>query len=102
LGGAAGAAFACDAAAGLAFAGVDDRLMSLQLIELGLTDAAMFTAVGEVVQPSEVLHKKAILVERGSFRPATNLTLDLLQRAMELFSSDLRCGSAARPSSWPR
>jgi len=73
---------------GPAFARVDNRLMSLQLVELGLTDAAMFTAPGEVVQPSEVLHKKAILVERGSFRPATNLTLDLLQRAMELFSSD--------------
>src|SRR5439155_937045 len=70
---------------GPAFAGVDNRLMSLQLVELDLTDAAMFTALGAVVQPSEVLYKKAILVERGSFRPATNLTLDLLQRAMELF-----------------
>src|SRR4029077_2993449 len=73
---------------GPAFSGVDNRLMSLQLVELGLTDAAMFTALGDVVQPSEVLHRKAILVERGSFRPATNLTLDLLQRAMEAFSSD--------------
>jgi hypothetical protein len=73
---------------GPAFADVDNRLMSLQLVELGLTDAAMFTELGEVVQPSEVLYKKAILVERGSFRPATNLTLDLLQRAMEAFSSD--------------
>jgi len=73
---------------GPAFAAVDNRLMSLQLVELGLTDAAMFTAAGDVVQPSEVLYRKAILVERGSFRPATNLTLDLLQRAMELFLSD--------------
>jgi len=73
---------------GPAFARVDNRLMSLQLVELGFTDAAMFTARGDVLQPSEVLYKKAILVERGSFRPATNLTLDLLQRAMELFASD--------------
>jgi hypothetical protein len=36
--------------------------MSLQLVEQGLTDAAMFTAAGEVVQPSDVLHKKPILV----------------------------------------
>jgi hypothetical protein len=63
---------------GPAFPGVDNRLMSLQLVEQGLTDAAMFTAAGEVVQPSEVLYKKPILVERGSFRPMTNLTLDLL------------------------
>jgi hypothetical protein len=70
---------------GPAFAGIDNRLMSLQLVERGLTDAAMFTASGEVVQPSEVLHKKPILVERGSFRPATKLTLDLLERAREQF-----------------
>jgi hypothetical protein len=65
---------------GPAFAGVDNRLMSLQLVEQNLTDAAMFTAVGKVVQPSEVLHKKPILVERGSFRPVTKLMLDLLER----------------------
>lgn len=64
---------------GPAFDGVDNRLMSLQLVEQGLSDAAMFTAAGEVVQPSEVLYKKPILVERGSFRPVTKLTLDLLE-----------------------
>jgi hypothetical protein len=48
----------------------------------------MFTSDGEVVQPSEVLYKKAILVERGSFRPATKLTLDLLKRALDQFSQE--------------
>src|SRR6266404_709116 len=70
---------------GPVFAGVDNRLMSLALVERGLTDAAMFTAAGEVVQPSEVLYKKPILIERGSFRPATKLTLDLLQQALRQF-----------------
>jgi hypothetical protein len=70
---------------GPAFQNVDNRLMSLQLVERGFTDAAMFTANGETVQPSEVLYKKPILVERGSFRPATKLTLDLLERALEQF-----------------
>ena len=73
---------------GPAFAGIDNRLMALQLVQLGLTDAAMFTAKGEVVQPSDVLHRKPILVERGSFRPATNLTLDLLERARQQFVED--------------
>src|SRR5262245_4482462 len=58
---------------GPAFANVDNRLMSLQLVQHGFTDAAMFTAEGEVVQPSEVLYKRPILVERGTFRPVTNL-----------------------------
>ena len=70
---------------GPAFDEVDNRLMSLQLVEQGLTDAAMFTAAGEVVQPSEVLYKRPILVERGSFRPVTNLTLDLLAGARAQF-----------------
>jgi hypothetical protein len=71
--------------AGPCFAKLDNRLMSLQLVQQGLTDAAMFTADGEVVQPTDVLYKKAVLVERGSFRPVTNTTLDMLDRAYEQF-----------------
>ena len=74
--------------AGPAFPGVDNRLVSLQLVERGLTDAAMFGAGGDVMQPSEVLHKQPILVERGSFRPATKLTLDLLERARDQFRQE--------------
>ena len=75
---------------GPAFAEVDNRLMSLQLVQGGFTDAAMFRADGEVVQPSEVLYKRPILVERGSFRPVTNLTLDLLESAHQQFLEDSR------------
>ena len=70
---------------GPAFAGVDNRLMALQLVEQGLTDAAMFTADGETVVAGEVLYKKPVLVERGSFRPLTNPMLDMLERAQEQF-----------------
>ena len=66
---------------GPAFAGVDNRLMSLQLVSQGLTNAVMFTADGETVQPSEILYKKSILVERGSFRPVTYATNDMLDGA---------------------
>jgi hypothetical protein len=68
---------------GPAFAGVDNRLMSLQLVENQLTDAAMFTAGGEVVQTSELLYGSPVLIERGSFRPITNVTLDMLVRAQK-------------------
>jgi hypothetical protein len=64
---------------------VDNRLMALQLVEQDLTEAAMFTAEGEVVQWDDVLHKKPVLVQRGSFRPVTNATLDVLERALEQF-----------------
>jgi hypothetical protein len=71
---------------GQAFAGLDNRTTSLMLVEQGLTDAAMFTGRGEVVQPSEILYNKPILVQRGSFRPATKLTVDLLNRALDQFT----------------
>ncbi len=67
------------------FANLDNRLMALQLVQQQLSDAAMFTADGEVVIPSEVLYKKSVLVERGSFRPITKTTLDILERAREQF-----------------
>lgn len=70
---------------GPAFAGTDNRIMSLELVRQGLTDAAMFTADGEVVQAAEILYKKPILVERGSFRPVTRVTLDMLDCAQAQF-----------------
>jgi hypothetical protein len=73
---------------GPAFAGVDNRLMSLELVEQGLTDAAMFTAAGGVVQPSEILYGKPVLIERGNFRPVTNVTLDMIERAEQQAQQD--------------
>ena len=71
--------------AGPAFAGVDERLMALQLVRQGLTEAAMFTSRGEPVQWAEVLYKKPVLVQRGSFHPVTKATLDVLERGFEHF-----------------
>ena len=70
---------------GPAFENVDNRLMSLFLVKFGLTNAVMFGPSGEVLQPSEVLHKKAILVERGSFRPVTQVNVDMLNCATAQF-----------------
>jgi hypothetical protein len=70
---------------GPAFQNVDNRLMSLHLVQNGLTNAVMFGPNGEVLQPSEVLHKKAILVERGSFRPVTLVNVDMLNCATAQF-----------------
>ncbi len=73
---------------GPAFAGLDNRLMALQLVEQDLTEAAMFTAEGEAVQWAEVLYKKPVLVQRGSFNPLTHAALDVLERAHERFVAE--------------
>ncbi len=67
------------------YANVDNRLMSLQLVSQGLTDAVIFTADGEMVQAADILYKKSILVERGSFRPVTYATNDMLNGARTAF-----------------
>jgi hypothetical protein len=73
---------------GPAFAGVDNRLMALALVKQGLTEAAMFTAQGEPIQWAEVLYKKPVLVLRGSFRPMTCATLDVLHRGLDQFMTE--------------
>jgi len=67
------------------FAHLDNRLTSLLLVHYGLTNAVMFGPSGSVLQPSEVLRKKAILVERGSFRPVTHVNVDMLHCAAAKF-----------------
>jgi hypothetical protein len=73
---------------GPAFKGIDNRLMALQLVQQWLTEAAMFTADGETVIPGELLYKKPVLLERGSFRPLTNPMLDMMERAQDQFITE--------------
>jgi hypothetical protein len=73
---------------GPAFAGVDHRLLSLQLVHQRLTNAAFFTATGEVVEPAEILYRQPVLLERGSFRPVTNVNLALQQGATAMMRAD--------------
>ena len=74
--------------AGIAFRQVDNRIMSLHLVELGLSGAAMFSADGKVLQPSEVLRKKPVLIERGRFRPITHVNVDMLDCALKQFEAE--------------
>lgn len=67
----------------------DNRLCALQLVETGLTEAAMFLPDGEVVQPAEALYKRPILLLRGSFDPVCRLHLEMLERARAEFEKSL-------------
>jgi hypothetical protein len=73
---------------GIEFRNVDNRIMALKLVQLGLSGAAMFGPSREVLHPSDMLHNKAVLVERGSFRPVTYVNLDMLECALAKFKED--------------
>ena len=70
---------------GPVFKDVDNRLMSLQLVKNGMTDAVMFAPDGNNVLPARVLYKKNILALRGSFRPVTKVNVDMFERSYEMF-----------------
>ncbi len=80
---------------GIEFRHVDNRLMSMKLVELGLAGAAMFGPNAKVLQPSEALYGKHVLLARGSFRPLSLSHLDILRSGREQFAADLGETSAA-------
>jgi hypothetical protein len=69
---------------GTAFESLENRLMSLQLVQQRLTNAALFAPDGEVVEPAELLHGMPVLIERGSYRPITRVTLDMMEQSLSL------------------
>ncbi len=72
---------------GIEFRYVDNRVMALKLVQLGLSGAAMFGPDRAVLQPSDELRKKAVLVERGSFKPTTLVNINMIECALEKFSA---------------
>lgn len=67
------------------FKEVDNRLMSLQLVKNGMTDAVMFNPEGSNILPARELYKKNILTLRGSFRPVTKVNIDMFEKALDAF-----------------
>jgi hypothetical protein len=75
---------------GPVFEDVDNRLMSLQLVKNGMTDAVMFSPDGNNVLPARVLYKKNILTLRGSFRPVTKVNMDMYEKSYNMFLKENR------------
>lgn len=72
------------------FESIDNRLLSLQLVRNGMTDAVIFSPDGRNLQAADVLYKKNILALRGSFRPVTKVNIDMILKGMKLFDKEYR------------
>ena len=72
------------------FSQVDNRLLSLQLVKRGYTDAVIFGPDGQNLQASEALYKKNILAIRGSFRPVTKVNIDMIMNGYNMFIKENR------------
>ncbi|MGC4130055.1 MAG: TonB-dependent receptor [Bergeyella sp.] len=78
---------------GPAFEYVDNRLMSLQLVKNGMTEAVIFTPEGTNMLPADLLYKKNIFAVRGSFRPVTKVNIDMFDNGLDMFMKDTECSS---------
>jgi len=67
---------------------VDNRLLNLMLVSNNMTPAIMFDQSGKVQQPSDMLHKKNVVLLRGNFRPINNLGLEFIHDSLAIFKRD--------------
>ena len=68
------------------FKNVDNRVMSMELVKNGMTEAVMFGPDGNNILPSRVMYKKNILAIRGRFRPVTKVNEDMIDKSIEIIS----------------
>lgn len=79
---------------GPCFKEVDNRLMSLQLVKNGMTDAVIFDPKAKNVLPAAILYKKNILTLRGSFRPVTKVNMDMYKESLKMFLQENKVDEA--------
>ena len=53
-----------------------------------MTDAVMFGPDGKNILPAAILYKKNILALRGSFRPVTNVNMDMYKSSLKMFLNE--------------
>ena len=73
---------------GPVFKNVDNRILSLELVKNGMTEAIMFGPDGNNLLPAAVLYKKNILALRGRFRPVTKVNEDMYKNSLNMFLNE--------------
>ncbi len=67
------------------FENTDNRIIALNLVKRGMTDATMFDLCGNVLQPATALYKRNILLMRGRFRPVTKVHINMIETGLNHF-----------------
>lgn len=67
----------------------DMRLMNLELVRRGLAEAILFSPKNEILNVADAVYGKALLIQRGTFRPVTITHLDVLTKGLEQMKADV-------------
>lgn len=73
---------------------LDNRLLSLELVKQGLTDAVLFAPNGEVLHAADALFKQPVLIQRGTYRPVTNTDVAIQDKVLAQFKKHPLVGNA--------
>lgn len=75
---------------GPAVAHFDARLMNLELVRRGLAEAILFSPKNEILNISDAIYGKSLLIQRGTFRPVTVTHLDVLHKGLKQMKDDVQ------------
>lgn len=67
---------------------INGHLMNLELVRRGLSDAILFGPDKTILNMSDEVYGKSLIVQRGTFRPVTNTHLDLLNKGSYQLAQD--------------
>lgn len=67
----------------------DVRLMNLELVRRGLAEAILFSPKNEILNVSDAIYGKSLLIQRGTYRPVTVTHMDVLKKGLEQMKDDV-------------
>jgi hypothetical protein len=67
----------------------DNRMINLELVHRGLSEAILFDPQMELLNISDAVHDKALLIQRGNYRPITSTHLDVLSKGLDHLQKSL-------------
>lgn len=75
---------------GPALAHFHQGLMNLELVNRGLAEAILFSPKNEILNISDAIYGKSLLIQRGTFRPVTTTHIDVLQKGLKQLQGEIQ------------
>ncbi len=67
---------------------INTHLANLEFVRTGFSDAVLFGPDQKILNISDELFKKSVIIQRGSYRPVTKTHVDVLEKGMDQFKKD--------------
>lgn len=69
---------------------INTHLANLEFVRTGYADAVLFGPDQKILNISDELFKKNVIIQRGTYRPVTKTHVDVLEKGLEQFKKDTK------------